>query len=57
VPLHSTDERQRTLADAVDQVARAELRKVKMGPQQAKKSRGGGSQSGTEVARNRKRAS
>jgi integrase len=42
--LHSTDERQRTIADLIDQRARTELRKVKK-------------QSGTEVARRRKQAS
>jgi integrase len=55
--LHSTDARQRTLADAVDKAARAELRKAKKKPRNDRKSGSGTSQSGTEVARNRKRAS
>lgn len=55
--LHSTDARQRTLADAVDKAARAELRKAKKKPRNVRKSGNGTSQSGTEVARNRKRAS
>jgi integrase len=48
--LHSTDERQRKLADAVGQVVRAELRK-------AKKQDSTGEASGTKVARRRGRAS
>jgi integrase len=55
--LHPTDERQRALANAVDKAARAELRKAKKKPRNAKKPGGGASQSGTEVARNRKQAS
>jgi integrase len=55
--LHSTDERQRTLADAVDKAARTELRKAKKKPRNDRKSGSGTSQSGTEVARNRKQAS
>jgi len=47
--LHSTDERQRRLADAVGKLARAELRKTK---QQV-----GGGASGTKVARRRGTAS
>ena len=42
--LHSTDERQRTIADTIDEQARAELRKIKK-------------PSGTKVARSRKQAS
>lgn len=57
VYLHSTDERQRTLADAVDKAARTELRKAKKRPRTTKKPGGAAGQSGTEVARNRKRAS
>ncbi len=48
--LHSTDERQRRLADAVGKLARAELRKTK---QQVS----GGEESGTKVARRRGSAS
>jgi len=48
--LHSTDERQRRLADAVGKLAQAELRKTR---QQV----GGGSASGTKVARRRGTAS
>jgi integrase len=48
--LHSTDARQRVIADAVDKAARAELRKVKRPAQDGKAS-------GTHVARRRKRAS
>ena len=50
VYLHSTSERQRTLADAVGRLARAELRK-------AKKAEGDDKASGTKVARRRKNAS
>jgi integrase len=57
VYLHSTDERQRTLADAVDKAARTALLKAKKKPRNAKKPGSGAGQSGTEVARNRKRAS
>jgi integrase len=48
--LHSTDERQRTIADLIDKRARTELRKIK----KPAKSR---TQSGTEVARRRGQAS
>ncbi len=48
--LHSTDERQRTLADAVGKAARSALRK-------ARKPDGDAKASGTEVARRRGRAS
>jgi hypothetical protein len=57
VYLHSTDERQRTLADAVDKAARTELRKAKKKPRTPQKPGSAADQSGTEVARNRKRAS
>jgi integrase len=50
VYLHSTSERQRTLADAVGKLARSALRK-------AKKPDGDPKASGTNVARRRKRAS
>jgi hypothetical protein len=46
--LHSTDERQRKLADAVGKLARAELREAKQAQ---------GKTSGTKVARRRKTAS
>ena len=48
--LHSTDERQRKLADAVGRLARSELRKAK---QQVSY----GEESGTKVARHRGNAS
>lgn len=48
--LHSTDERQRKLADAVGRQARSELRK-------AKQKASDGKASGTKVARGRKKAS
>ena len=51
--LHSTDERQRTLADAVDKATRAALRKTS----KPRKPRKDGTASGTEVARNRRQAS
>jgi hypothetical protein len=51
VYLHSTDERQRTLADTVDKAARTELRKAKNKPRTAKKPGGAAGQSGTDVAR------
>jgi integrase len=50
VYLHSTDERQRTIADLIDQRTRRELRKLKR-PAKPR------NQSGTEVARRRKQAS
>jgi hypothetical protein len=50
VYLHSTDERQRKLADAVGKQARAELRK-------ARKPRAAARPSGTDVARRREPAS
>ncbi|MGH3157171.1 MAG: tyrosine-type recombinase/integrase [Streptosporangiaceae bacterium] len=50
VYLHSTSERQRTLADAVGKLARSALRK-------AKKPEGDTQASGTKVARRRKSAS
>jgi hypothetical protein len=48
--LHSTDERQRRLANAVGKLARAELRKTKQHV-------GDGGASGTKVARSRGTAS
>jgi len=54
--LHSTDERQRTLADAVDKAARADLRQAKKRPAKTRKPAKGKSASGTEVARDRKHA-
>ena len=48
--LHSTDERQRKLADTVGKMARTELRK-------ARKPKNGGGKSGTNVARRRGDAS
>ncbi|MDQ2875020.1 MAG: site-specific integrase [Actinomycetota bacterium] len=54
--LHSTDERQRTLANVVDQAARAALGQASKARKKPATRRPGG-QSGTEVARNRKRAS
>jgi integrase len=53
--LHSTDERQRTLADAVDRTARAELRKAKR-PAKPRQSVRSPSQTGTKVARGGKQA-
>ncbi len=50
VYLHSTSERQRAIADAVDKAARATLRKTKA-------SKTGQSASGTKVARRREQAS
>lgn len=50
VYLHSTSERQRTLAAAVGKLAKAELQK-------ARKADGSGKASGTKVARRRGRAS
>jgi integrase len=55
--LHSTDERQRTLADVVDQAARAALGQTSKNTKKPGRTRKPGGQSGTEVARNRKRAS
>jgi len=51
--LHSTDQRQRILADAVDNAARAELRKARKRPPKIKKPAQGNDTSGTEVARGR----
>jgi integrase len=53
IDLHSTDERQRALADVVDQAARAVLGQAAKG---ARKGRPG-KRSGTEVARQRRQAS
>jgi integrase len=55
--VHSTDERQRTLADVVDQAARAALGKTSKSKKKKPAARKPGGQSGTEVARKRKRAS
>jgi integrase len=55
--LHSTDERQRILADAVDKAARAELRKARKKPAKPRKSASDGGPSGTEVACDDKQAS
>jgi len=52
--LHSTDRRQRALADAVDQAARAELGQVSKKPAQTRKPGKDGTASGTEVARTRR---
>jgi hypothetical protein len=51
--LHSTDPRQRTLADAVGKAARAELRQGRRWPPKIKKAAHGNGSSGTEVARDR----
>jgi integrase len=51
--LHSTDQRQRILADAVDKAARAELRQARKWPPKIKKPAQGNDASGTEVARDR----
>jgi integrase len=51
--LHSTDQRQRILADAVDKAARTELRKARKRPPKIKKPAQGKDVSGTEVARDR----
>jgi integrase len=55
--LHSTDQRQRTLADAVDKAARAELRQARREPARTSKPAGNSGASGTEVARDGKDAS
>jgi integrase len=55
--LHSTDERQRTLVDVVDQAVRADLRQAKKMPASSKKPPKAKDVSGTEVARNRKHVS
>lgn len=49
--LHSTDERQRALTDAVQKAARAELRKVRKKPAQVPQSAKYRPTSGTKVAR------
>lgn len=49
--LHSADQRQRALADAVDKAARAELRRARRETARTRKSAGSASASGTEVAR------
>jgi integrase len=48
--LHSTDQRQRALADVVDKVARAELRKARENRAKRKKPARGDTASGTDVA-------
>lgn len=54
--LHSTSERQRTLADAVDKAARAELRKARRKPGKTKRAaKVQSTASGTEVAREKDR--
>jgi integrase len=55
--LHSTDQRQRALADGVDKAARAELRRACKKPAKARKPARDSGASGTQVARKRKRAS
>lgn len=49
--LHSTDQRQRALADAVNKAARAELRRARRKPATGRKPAGNSGASGTEVAR------
>jgi len=49
--LHSTDQRQHALADAVDKVARAELRKARKNRTKPNKPAQGDTASGTDVAR------
>ena len=51
--LHSTDPRQRALADAVDEAVRAELRQARKWPPSIKKPAQDDGPSGTEVARDR----
>jgi hypothetical protein len=48
--LHSTDQRQRALADVVDKVARAELRKARENRAKRKKPARGDTASGTDMA-------
>ncbi len=55
--LHSTDPRQRALADAVDKAARAELRQARKWPPTIGKPAQNGGASGTEVARDREQDS
>jgi hypothetical protein len=55
--LHSTDPRQRALADAVDKAARAELRQARKWPPKTAKPAQNNGPSGTEVARDREQDS
>jgi integrase len=55
--LHSTDPRQRALADAVDKAARDELRQVRKWPPTTAKPAHDNRPSGTEVARHRAQGS
>jgi integrase len=52
--LHSTDQRQRALADAVNKTARAELRHARREPARTTKPAGNSGASGTQVARDEK---
>jgi hypothetical protein len=51
--LHSTDPKQRALADAVDNAARDELRQARKWPPKTAKPAHDNSPSGTDVARDR----
>ena len=55
--LHSTDPRQRALADAVDKAARDELRQARKWPPTIGKPAQDDGASGTEVARDREQDS
>jgi hypothetical protein len=55
--LHSTDPRQRALADAVDKAARVELRQARKWPPKIGKPSEDNGTSGTEVARDREQHS
>ena len=55
--VHSTDPRQRALADAVDKAARAELRQARKWPPTIGKPAQNDGESGTEVARDREQDS
>jgi hypothetical protein len=55
--LHSTDPRQRALADAVDKAARDELRQARKWPLTIKNPAQDNGASGTEVARDREQDS
>ena len=55
--LHSTDPRQRALADAVDEAARAELRQARKWPPTIKNPAHNNGPSGTDVARDRQQGS
>jgi hypothetical protein len=54
---HSTDQRQRVLADAVDKAARAELRQNRRLPRKTARPGRDGGASGTDVARDRNESS